>query len=114
MSLSSQAVIDFNSNLYNDGSSIKLYNESGELIETQGRINRIEGRYDPQTGTIINAPECYVSIPVSELEERPTGKWQIEINDNTGELLRGRISSSREDRTLGFYNLQIEDIVILT
>jgi hypothetical protein len=103
MSLESLAMKDFYSFVNRDNTEIELTDLENNVYTKKAKVNRIDSRMDPQTGTQIYEPVLAISLPLFEiLPVRPRNGWKIKCTDTTGEVIHATVAEVRTDHTIGF------------
>lgn len=116
MSLEAMAMRDFYNFVNRDNTNIILTDLEGIESVHKAKVNRIDSRIDPQTGTQIYEPSLAVTLPLFEiLPLRPAVGWKLTCQDTTGETINSVVADVRTDRTIGFTTMicEIFDTVVI-
>lgn len=102
MSIESLAISDFKRFIDRDNTLVTFTNLEGDVTTIKAKVNRIDARIDPQTGTQVYEPSLAISIPALSLTVFPILGWDIQCSDTTGQEVRAKVADIRIDRTIGF------------
>ncbi len=112
MSLRSQAQADMKANINIDGDSVTFTPPGETPFSVVCKTSRVDMVTDPLTGVKFYEPKTHVTVSLTDLlpfVPVPTGlPWTLEIEDSTGETIKGTGVDLRFDRAIGFVTFIFE------
>lgn len=108
MSIASQASEDFKKIIARDCGDVTItLSDESEHVLAAFDI-RVHVNVDPETKAVFEEPVSTASVSTKELPGQPDYDWQISLTDTNGDTIEGRLTTWRDNPTLGRTRLVIE------